>query len=70
MEKQFFWKDLSGRGFTNTFNEAELKEAFKEEIEDENEQLEEGEDGLEYWIETADVGDEWGNAANKITRTK
>ncbi len=29
-DKQFFWKDLSGRGFTNTFTEQELLNALPE----------------------------------------
>lgn len=30
MDKLFFWKDLSGRGFTNTFTEKELLEVYSE----------------------------------------
>lgn len=71
MDKQFFWKDLSGRGFTNTFTEEELKEAFKDEIEEEDEDDYDNGDGLRCWIETADVGDEYTeDPANKITRIK
>lgn len=64
-EKEFFWRDLSGRGFTNTFTFEELKK-----WDDEDEDM--GDDGelVCDWIETADVGDRWRNSANEITRIK
>ena len=61
--KKFFWKDTSGRGFTNTFTEKDLAKIFKEE-EDTNW---DGETASE-WAEEAEVGDKWLNAANEITR--
>lgn len=76
MEKEFFWKDLSGRGFTNTFNEAELTAAFEEEDKQTEEMNAENPDSYEedmtvhYFAETADVGDEFRNNANKIIRIK
>ncbi len=32
MDKQFFWKDLSGRGFTNTFTLEELFAAIPDDM--------------------------------------
>lgn len=32
MDKQFFWKDLSGRGFTNTFTLEELFDAIPDDM--------------------------------------
>lgn len=63
MKKEFFWKDLSGRGFTNTFTLTELKKAFAGEKND---------DGIAIstWAKAADPGDECRNAANKIERIK
>lgn len=67
MEKEFFWKDKSGRDMNNTFTGKDLKmPAWKEErkTKDWNGK------SLANFINTAEVGDEWENAANKITRTK
>lgn len=75
-EKEFFWKDLSGRGFTNTFDEDGLIAAFKEEDEQTEKDNAENPDAYEedmtvkYFAETAEVGDEFRNKANKIIRTK
>lgn len=67
--KQFFWKDLTGRGFTNTFTEEEMKEAFKDEMEQDHEDDFENGEGLRYWIDTAGVGDEYTeDPSYKLTR--
>lgn len=61
--KQFFWKDKSGRGYTNTWNLLELKKAMKGE---------KNYDGksASTWAQDAEVGDRWENAANEVTRIK
>lgn len=62
-EKEFFWADQSGRGYTNTFNSTELLEAFRKEVDNEEE--------FEEWIETCDVGDEYDSGTpNEIKRIK
>ncbi len=61
--KEFFWKDQSGRGFSNTFNSTELYEAFEKEVDNEHE--------FAYWIETCNVGDEYDSGTpNEIKRIK
>jgi hypothetical protein len=64
MDKLFFWRDKSGRGFASPFSEPDLKEAFNDD--------DESWDGetISQWVETAEVGDKWENAANEVTRTK
>lgn len=61
--KRFFWKDKSGRGFPNTFNQTGVKKSFT------GEQSWQGESAYSFAL-NADVGDEWENAANKITRVE
>lgn len=63
MKKEFFWKDKSGRGFSNTFNLQELKSAMKGERSYNDE-------SAYTWAKDADVADEWENETHKITRTK
>lgn len=61
--KKFFWKDKSGRGFTNTFNQTEVKKSFT------GEQSWQGESAYSFAL-NADVGDEWENSVHKITRVE
>lgn len=62
-EKEFFWKDRSGRGFSNTFDATELFVAFVNEVDS----IEE----FKEWIETCDVGDEYDSGTpNEIKRIK
>jgi len=60
--KKFFWKDCSGRGYSNTYT---LDEALKclDFLNDE-----EGEEGESFfeWLESAEQGDEWVDSANKV----
>lgn len=58
---EYFWKDKSGRGFTNTFTKSDLVKAFA------GTRSWHGE-AISTWANRADVGDEWENAANKVTR--
>lgn len=58
--KKFFWKDKSGRGFSNTWTLTELKKAMAGERSDDQ--------AASTWAKEAEVGDEWSNSANKITR--
>ena len=62
MDKQFFWRDKSGRGATGTFTLNEIKSAFKGERSWDDE-------SAYTWAKEAEVGDRWENAANEITRT-
>jgi len=62
MKKKFFWKDKSGRGFTN--NSMNLDDLLKLE----NDTDWNG-DELHEWAENADEGDKWEDAANEITCT-
>lgn len=64
-EKEFFWKDKSGRGFTNTFT----LEDFRQEDAWDDETNDDGVD-VKSWAEGAEVGDVWRNDTNEITRTK
>lgn len=62
--KKYFWKDKSGRGFTNTFSEKALKQAFHEE-EDTNYDGE----SIAEWLEMEpEVGEDWENETSKVTR--
>lgn len=60
MKKIFFWKDLSGRGFSNQWTLAQLKKAMAGERSDDGQ-------AASTWAKEAEVGDEWSNAANQIT---
>jgi hypothetical protein len=60
MKKKFLYKDKSGRGFTNTFDLAGLKKAFKGERSWDDELA-------STWAKDAEAGDRWENAANEIT---
>ncbi len=66
--KKFFWKDKSGRDFSNTLTEKELIKAFTNK-EGEDDTSDDGETITE-WLENADEGDVWQNAANHVTRIK
>jgi hypothetical protein len=63
-KKLFFWQDKSGRGFAGTFSKADIKDSFEPTDTDWN--------GKEWqvFLEEAEVGDKWENAANEVTRTK
>lgn len=62
--KEFFWKDKSGREFTNTFSTKELKKAFDDDTNDDGQTIKE-------WLEEdPDIGSTWVNAANEVTRIK
>lgn len=63
MNKLFFWKDKSGRGFAGSYSEADIKDSFDADRADWN-----GKEWLEY-LEDAEVGDKWEDAANEIVRT-
>ena len=61
---EFLWIDKSGRGQSNMFTLEELTEAFRDEIEEE-------ESDLQEWLENEpQIGDEWNDNANKIIRIK
>ena len=60
MAKKFFYKDKSGRGFTNTFTLEGVKKAFKGERSWDDETI-------TSWTKEAEEGDKWENAANEIT---
>ena len=61
--REFFWKDQSGRGFSNTFNALELFEAFEKEIDNVHD--------FRDWIETCEIGDEYESyTPNEIKRIK
>lgn len=62
--KLFFWRDKSGRGFAGTFSEADIRPCFEADDTDWD-----GKQWQEY-LEEAEVGDVWENAANEVTRTK
>jgi hypothetical protein len=59
MAKKFFYKDKSGRGFTNTFALEGLKKAFKGERSWDDE-------SVASWAKRAEYGDKWENAATEI----
>ena len=58
--KKFFWKDKSGRGFTNTFTLDGLKKALKGERSWDDE-------AISKWAKDAEEGAKWENAANEVT---
>lgn len=62
--KLFFWQDKSGRGFAGTFSTADIRDSF-----DRNRQDWNGKQWSEF-LEEAEVGDKWEDAANEVTRTK
>jgi hypothetical protein len=71
-KKLFFWKDKSGRGFTNTFDsEIALINAFEGDDENDEYGFARDWDGrtINDFAESAEVGDKWENAANEVTRT-
>lgn len=63
MDNQYFWKDKSGRGFTNTFDLDEIVRTFRHDRNYDG-------DTIQEWLETAEVGDEWENRTDQITRIK
>lgn len=60
--KQFFWKDKTGRGYTNTFAWENLKD-------DEDTTNWDGK-SLSDWCREAETGEEFENAEEKYTRIK
>jgi hypothetical protein len=62
MDILFFWKDKSGRGFSNQITLDTISGI-------ENETNWDGED-LKEWAENAEIGDGWENATDKYTRIK
>lgn len=60
---EYFWQDKSGRGFSNTLNKSNLVKALS------GTRSWHGE-AISTWANRADVGDEWENATDKITRIK
>lgn len=62
-QKEFFWKDKSGRGSSNTWSLSQLKKAMAGQRSDDDV-------AASTWAKDAEVGDTWRNAANEITRTK
>lgn len=61
-QKEFFYKDKSGRDYKGTFTAAEL-------LAWENEEDWNGK-SLHEFLNEAEEGDEWENASDKITCTK
>jgi hypothetical protein len=61
--KQFFWKDKSGRGITNTFTLDDVKNAFKDDTNDDGETIND-------WADNAKEGDVWQNSSDKVTCIK
>jgi hypothetical protein len=61
--KLFFWRDKSGGGGAGVFTDEDLKEWDTDE-------MDWGGVSLRDYLDEAEVGDKWENAANKITRTK
>lgn len=61
-DKLFFWKDKSGRGFASPMTEQDLREWETEDTDWNGKTLTE-------FLEEAEVGENWENAANEITRT-
>lgn len=60
--KRFFWKDKTGRGYTNTFAWENLKD-------DEDTTNWDGK-SLSDWCSEAEIGEEFENAEEKYTRIK
>lgn len=61
MQKTFFWKDETGRGFTNNFTLEDILNCQDEENYDG--------DSLHEWAKNAEEGDTWKNKANSFTCT-
>lgn len=61
-QKEFFYKDKSGRGYKGTFTMEQL-------LTWENDENWDG-TPLHEFLEEAEEGDEWENASDKITCTK
>lgn len=57
--KTLFWKDKTGRGFTNTLTVEDLLNLENEE--DWNGEF------LHEWVESCEVGDRWENRESEIT---
>lgn len=57
--KQFFWKDKSGRGISNTFTLEEVKKLFKDNTNYDG-------DAIDDWADNANEGDVWENASEKV----
>ena len=57
--KKFFWKDKSGRGFTNRLTLKDVLNLESEEDWNGNE--------LHEWAKDAEEGDRWEDAANEFT---
>lgn len=62
LERKFFWKDKSGRGFSNTLDGAHFLDHFDTTEDDWN-----GKNLLEF-IESAEEGDVWETRSQTITR--
>lgn len=58
--KKYFYKDKSGRGFTETFTKAEATKAFKGERNDDGQ-------AFSTWAQTAEVGDNWETNSSSVT---
>lgn len=65
--KEFFWQDLSGRDFNATFTTMECINAFED---GSGEELSDGDVHIREFVTDAEVGDEWVNRTNKVTRIK
>jgi hypothetical protein len=61
--KRFFWRDKTGRDFTCNFNESELLGAI-----DENDTNDDGITIREWLLDEVEVGDEWKNRTQLVTR--
>lgn len=61
-DKKFFWKDKSGRGFTQTFSLNAIRAGGNERSWDD--------EPLKKWAREAEVGDVWENATDHYTRIK
>jgi len=59
--KQFFWKDKTGRGFTGTLTQTQVKRNFL------GERSWQGVSAYRYGLD-AEIGDEWENSTSKIVR--
>ena len=64
-EKNFFIKDLSGRGYTANLSDEDLRSGWDLEEVDDYSEISLGE-----FIDTAEVGDNWSTNSIKITRTE
>ena len=68
MPNKYLWKDKTGRGFANTFTEKEIFE-LSENGALSDEYSWDG-DSLKEWLDNGpEIGDQWENAANIITKT-